>query len=154
MAPTIAHTLREPADLRTIGTTAARRRRGVRHKHLAVRRPTHKPGNRGRLSRVRTPTCRASPPRPRGHAGSMVRSAARGGRKDPMRTNTQPVPQARVTGDPALAYVTDEADRSVIAEACVKLGLTVVAQADGTSVDGEPVPLATPLAAVASGDRT
>jgi DNA invertase Pin-like site-specific DNA recombinase len=70
-----------------------------------------------------------------------------------MRTKTRPVPTATVPREPALAYVTDDADRSAIAEACAALGLSIVAVVDGSS-DGDRIPVATTLDALASGDAS
>jgi DNA invertase Pin-like site-specific DNA recombinase len=70
-----------------------------------------------------------------------------------MRTKTRPVPTAIVPRELALAYVTDEADRSAIADACAALGLSIVAVADGSSAGDGTAP-ATALDAVAGGDAS
>jgi DNA invertase Pin-like site-specific DNA recombinase len=68
-----------------------------------------------------------------------------------MRTKQRPVPPATAAAVPALAYVFGEADREVVAEACTRLGLAVVAVADGAP-DGDAVSVDTALSAAANGD--
>jgi DNA invertase Pin-like site-specific DNA recombinase len=68
-----------------------------------------------------------------------------------MRTKQRPVPPASGVREPAMAYVFGEADRDAVTEACARLGLSVVAVADGAP-DGGAISVATALDAAASGD--